>query len=146
VFEQTLWSADVMFEYVKIGAVGVNFHSNDWNSFNQWDAYAAFHFYATFGAFSFWRRLQDASSTRYILAKCSTMSMKESERHLLSSLRMFFQQSRHQCSPPSLVTGPDAPTGITVEILIEENQILPGWVFRVDVSLAVHGPPARSVF
>ena len=44
-FEQTLWSADVMFEYAKIGAVGVNFHSNDWNSFNQWDAYAAFHFY-----------------------------------------------------------------------------------------------------
>jgi hypothetical protein len=44
-FEQTLWSADIMFEYVKIGAVGVNFHSNDWNSFNQWDAYAAFHFY-----------------------------------------------------------------------------------------------------
>jgi hypothetical protein len=23
-----------MFEYVKIGAVGVNFHSNDWNSFD----------------------------------------------------------------------------------------------------------------
>ena len=44
-FEETLWSADVMFEYVKIGASGVNFHSNDWNSFNQWDAYAAFHFY-----------------------------------------------------------------------------------------------------
>jgi hypothetical protein len=44
-FEETLWSADIMFEYVKIGAVGVNFHSNDWNSFNQWDAYAAFHFY-----------------------------------------------------------------------------------------------------
>ena len=44
-FEQTLWSADIMFEYVKIGASGVNFHSNDWNSFNQWDAYAAFHFY-----------------------------------------------------------------------------------------------------
>jgi hypothetical protein len=44
-FEETLWSADIMFEYVKIGAIGVNFHSNDWNSFNQWDAYAAFHFY-----------------------------------------------------------------------------------------------------
>jgi len=25
--------------------VGFNFHSNDWNSFHQWDAYAAFHFY-----------------------------------------------------------------------------------------------------
>ena len=44
-FEETLWSADVLFEYVKIGAVGFNFHSNDWNSFNQWDAYAQFHFY-----------------------------------------------------------------------------------------------------
>jgi hypothetical protein len=44
-FEETLWSTDVMFEYAKIGASGVNFHSNDWNSFNQWDAYAAFHFY-----------------------------------------------------------------------------------------------------
>jgi hypothetical protein len=44
-FEETLWSADVLFEYAKIGAVGFNFHSNDWNSFNQWDAYAAFHFY-----------------------------------------------------------------------------------------------------
>jgi hypothetical protein len=44
-FEQTLWSADILFEYAKIGTVGFNFHSNDWNSFNQWDAYAAFHFY-----------------------------------------------------------------------------------------------------
>jgi Glycosyl hydrolase family 79 C-terminal beta domain len=43
-FEATLWSADIMFEYVKIGASGVNFHSNDWNSFNQYDAYAAFLF------------------------------------------------------------------------------------------------------
>jgi hypothetical protein len=37
-FEETLWSADVLFEYAKIGAVGFNFHSNDWNSFNQWDS------------------------------------------------------------------------------------------------------------
>jgi hypothetical protein len=44
-FEEALWSVDVMFEYAKIGTVGVNFHSNDWNSFNQWDAYAAFHFF-----------------------------------------------------------------------------------------------------
>jgi Glycosyl hydrolase family 79 C-terminal beta domain len=44
-FEETLWAPDVLFEYAKIGAVGFNFHSNDWNSFNQWDAYAAFHFY-----------------------------------------------------------------------------------------------------
>jgi len=51
-FEQTLWSADIMFEYAKIGAVGVNFHSNDWNSFNQWDAYAAFHFYAPYAQFT----------------------------------------------------------------------------------------------
>jgi len=43
-FEETLWSPGVLFEYAKIGAVGFNFHSNDWNSFNQWDAYAAFHF------------------------------------------------------------------------------------------------------
>ena len=44
-FEETLWAPDVLFEYANIGAVGFNFHSNDWNSFNQWDAYAAFHFY-----------------------------------------------------------------------------------------------------
>jgi hypothetical protein len=34
------------------------------------------------------------------------------------------------------VTGPDAPTGITVEILIEKNQILPGRVFSVHVCSA----------
>lgn len=43
-FEASLWAPDIMFEYAKIGAAGVNFHSNDWNSFKQWDAYAAFQF------------------------------------------------------------------------------------------------------
>jgi hypothetical protein len=43
-FEAALWATDVMFEYANVGVSGVNFHSNDWNSYNQWDAYAAFHF------------------------------------------------------------------------------------------------------
>jgi Glycosyl hydrolase family 79 C-terminal beta domain len=51
-FEETLWAPDVLFEYAKIGAVGFNFHSNDWNSFNQWDAYAAFHFFVPVAQFN----------------------------------------------------------------------------------------------
>ncbi len=43
-FEAALWAADTMFEFASVGISGVNFHSNNWNSFNQWDAYAAFHF------------------------------------------------------------------------------------------------------
>lgn len=43
-FEEALWAPDIMFGFAKVGAVGVNFHTNNWNSFNQYDAYAAFLF------------------------------------------------------------------------------------------------------
>jgi hypothetical protein len=39
----------------------------------------------------------------------------------LSSLRIFFQQSRYQRRPSGLVTGPEAPTGFSVEIFVEKN-------------------------
>ncbi len=43
-FEASLWIADVLFEYAKLGAAGVNVHSNNWNTVHGWDAHAAFLF------------------------------------------------------------------------------------------------------
>lgn len=43
-FEAALWATDIMFEYAQVGVSGVNFHTNNWNRFKQWDSYGAFHF------------------------------------------------------------------------------------------------------
>ncbi|RYY26225.1 MAG: hypothetical protein EOO04_10915, partial [Chitinophagaceae bacterium] len=43
-FEASLWLTDVLFEYVKLGAAGVNIHSNIWNKVHGWDAHGAFLF------------------------------------------------------------------------------------------------------
>jgi hypothetical protein len=43
-FESALWAADILFEYAKAGASGVNIHINNWNSVHGWDANSAFLF------------------------------------------------------------------------------------------------------
>ncbi|WP_233810167.1 glycosyl hydrolase family 79 C-terminal domain-containing protein [Paraburkholderia sp. HP33-1] len=43
-FEEALWAPDVMFEYAKAGATGVNMISKNWNKFSAWDVYGAFNF------------------------------------------------------------------------------------------------------
>ncbi len=43
-FEAALWAVDMLFEYAAAGVVGVNVHTNNWDTIRGWDAQGAFLF------------------------------------------------------------------------------------------------------
>ena len=57
----------------------------------------------------------------------------------------FFEQAGDQRRPAGLVAGAETPSGVAVEVLIEQDQVLAGGVIGVHAGLAIYGPPSLGI-
>lgn len=111
-FEAALWAADTMFEFANVGISGVNFHSNNWNSFNQWDAYGAFHFNVPQSQYVSSKAIAPPAGTQF-----SQQYALREVQSLYYGMLLFARATAHQAKllPVNLQTGANVKAWATLD-------------------------------
>lgn len=120
-FEAALWAVDTMFEFANVGISGVNFHSNNWNSFNQWDAYGAFHFNVPESQYLASKSIAPPSGTQF----SQQYSLREVQS-LYYGMLLFAESTGHQSKllPVDLQTNTNVKAWATIDPTTNKVNVL----------------------